>query len=745
MIGDLYREARFLRHMLSQFEGDLAFLASHPHAAFIDFIDAHDVMAYIEPNRKGNLYGFILNVEQELHRQDDEFMRTTMLKSELVLRELLFESPWQVGLLPPHVEELEEEIAYHMERELRERNYLIDEAKRQIRTLKQDKAWRRTEALLCCEPHDPATQRLALESVRHLAPALMRLLCPGPALPRERISALLQPPSKLVPMHDIYWEAFGFNAEWSGRLHTVRPDEERVETWQSYLGGIRLNSIRANRIDAEALAFIEALEAQLAVDGGPLVRVRFVTRAPTLKGTSKRGLDFLSFSRHPRLLALRRNCGIEVGCERFSVALATYYRQLKSLSDDTEAQKEAVTALQKAWADFENARFTGNLRSPSLMAEPGPTEIRILLDWLRSDDDFLRLVHEDLVKSVTEFETATYTLLGGCGQRASSWIRMEPDANGSQVRIVPLRSDVGPVILHSPVFGPVHACRDDLARIVETVGLSAVDRYLCWAVMLACEGRWALAAVYARAAALSAHTSPGQGRSALEEARLLQAQIWRLGGPARDETDTSSPDHTRRGPHRDAVKTVIDARNDLDAITNDRDPRIGAERGAQLLERRLTSGADAEDSEWALRGLALLEQAAGHAADDPLVLSRILALQIAYHLAGQRRRDLWPDYAHAALVGPLRRRLHTLLTYERTLRSDEISGRARAFELIGFQLNADGNQASSSPDENESRPRIPGDLRAGVSAILEELRHSTDQIALLAAQELERILILVDG
>ena len=202
---------------------------------------------------------------------------------------------------------------------------------------------------------------------RRTAPELISLLRPNPDNPIQRIEALIDK-SQLVRLVDINWEQFGFGVDASSRLRAVRPKPEDVKYWSGHLSRLkerRRNSNRANRIDGEALAYLQALNQELSTLQNPRVTARLVTRAMTLIKAGRKAEPKINFLRHPRLMALNNwpDAGIveDQNVRRtLMIALRTYRAQLKIEDSSLDRADEvrlshAIEMLLQAWQQFERS------------------------------------------------------------------------------------------------------------------------------------------------------------------------------------------------------------------------------------------------------------------------------------------------------------------------------------------------------------------------------------------------------
>ena len=103
------------------------------------------------------------------------------------------------------------------------------------------------------------------------------------------------------------------------------------------------NSIRSNRIDGEALAYLQALNDELEAIPAPRVKARLVTRAMTLINAARKATPRIEFLRHPRLLALNRSVASGPTADR-EAANAPGPR-IEDLSGATEVRRRLAFGL----------------------------------------------------------------------------------------------------------------------------------------------------------------------------------------------------------------------------------------------------------------------------------------------------------------------------------------------------------------------------------------------------------------
>ena len=761
-IRDLRSEARNLEYLLGNHLDDLSFLAAPAQGKLLYFVDSHELRAYITPRDPEHLQGFMLLAEQSLKSQSgDPPAFEIQLKSQEFLRELLFERHRQTVLLPSHAEEIDEEIAFQEQRGLSERISLLEAARSQLRRLlgvfgATDKEFRRAEK-------DPAIKRRLVSFFHSAAPALMAVCRPNPQTVMSRVDALVNK-SNLVPLNRVDWERFGFDPATCRSLRELRPTHKNIDRWRDVLTTRRDHTYRSNRIDAEALSFLQALNVKfhsVATQGGPRVRAVLVTRAMALIRAA-RAHENANFVRHPRLLALGTDAQASPPSadraantepeQALKVSLQTYRKQLNVQGRDQEGANEAVQKtvekLAKAWSEFERARLTFELRSqpePDTITDNAAVEddFRRLLEWLRRDADVEELIKNELLSSIRQFGRATFAWGLGRGAEAVH-AHLMPLSDPPRTRVVPMVSGAPlPVEFLARSLMNVEGRYLDITDILSDLQADSAECYVAWSMLFACQRRWRLAAIYLNSAIEIANTKVVQPREAewtRHEVELLRAQISRLGA-----TDDVGSKHMQTPSDRFKWSEKV-----LSRCRRPRDLRVPMERAAQLLECRLLLADDDTSLSTLRAGFELLCDARtlAKAYQDELMLPRILALGICYYVAACSRPKLWPELApeHSAQLRDWHAELHRLLTEQRKdLCRDEISLRARALELIGFQCLAPVDDAlSPSVPAAPKLLRIPSDLCSDVFEIRDRMVHSKDATARLITNEIEQFARLLE-
>jgi hypothetical protein len=744
-LRDLRSEARNLEYLLKNYLEDKSFVVQEPGRRLLYFIDSHELRAYITPNDPEHLNGFMLLPERSRKKrlrgaEATDFEFEIKLKSERFIHALLFERKRQTVLLPSHGEEIDEVIAFQRRKGFRDRISLLDDARLQLRRL-MAKVGTTGKDLQRAES-DPKRKQYIVEFIRNAAPALMALLRPNPDTSMSRVDALIRT-SNLVPLNQVAWHTFGYDAAECEYLRALRPAQSKLDDWRKRLAERPDHTYRSNRIDAEALAYLQELNAEFErlAANGPRVRALLVTRAMALIRTA-RVHGNAEFVRHPRLLVLpgttastlsdQPDQGGQRPEQALRVALQTYQQQLKALIREPKeaseaALKRAVDALLDAWHEFERARLTIELRSqpePSSITEDEAVDAdyRCLLHWLREDADVENLIKDELVSAIRQFGRETFVLGKGSDTEPVN-AHVVPLSDPVCSRVVPMVSGAPLPVeflaagLHRPE--PRYL---DIFQVLSDLEASAAERYVAWSLLFACQRRWSLADIYANSAldvAKLGLVPPREAEWVRHEAQLLRAQISRLG-------QTREPTARFRWSEKALSRTV-----------RLRDPRIPFERAAQLLESRLKLPEETSDCPSLAVGFKLINAARELARNDDLMFSRVLALGICYYVAACAHPGLWPELTpeNRATLQEWHGELHKLLKAKGTgTRREEISVRARAVEIIGFQCFV-------SPDVESTfvqGSRIPSALHLDVFEIRERMASSTDAIAKLIAEGIEQ-------
>jgi tetratricopeptide (TPR) repeat protein len=748
----LRAEAKILEYLLQSYIEDCRFVGDKA-GMIIYFADAHEIKSFIDPNDERNMSGFVLNAERAV--SSDAPGLDLRLKNDLVLRQLLFEQGAQVGLLPSHGEEVNEEIAFKNLLTATTTIRLFDDARDEWSKIRSRPETRQLLALAADGSRSVEQRRQLVAFFREAAPTLMALLRPVQDSPGQRIKALIEK-SSLVRLSDLSWETLGFEEAACERLRNLRPSEDSMQQWRKYLSNKkerRYNSFRSNRIDGEALAYLQALNIELKSISEPRVCARLVTRAMTLINVGRTSRPPLEFLRHPRLLVLNgasypSPAADHKAANALIVSLQTYQAQLKSGDNarstvDDSGLSQVVETLLEAWHKFEQSRLAIDLRAElqtsTSRLEEDDSDLEELIKWFKHDHDMLSLVQSDLLKTISEFGEATFAL-GLEGRESNAQAIILDVSSPSRQRVYPMVVGApGPVDFYGLKTTQERRC--NLGSLTALLQGNSPERYLSWSLLYACEKRWNLAGIYADSAA--AIGTLLKLRTAVAEAHLLRAQIQRLSGSFEGEQKLE-----------EALRRFSRVERDLREGRLATDARALRERAAQLLEFKLHVGAQETNLPPFRRGIELLHDALERHDGDLFVQSRILELGLSFYLAASVHPDLWPDINEAdygvlrnwheqlrRVLNDQRRRL----TMDKNSIMDELSRRARAMEIIGFELVKkwpfrDAAVASERDTRQTEYAQIPVLLRGFVRDLREQLSKCTDLTAKLIYAELDQII-----
>jgi hypothetical protein len=760
----LRTEARSLEFLLRNYLEDKAFLADQA-GKILYFVDAHELKSYLDPGNPTHLQGFILEAERaQFARTMPNFELRMMLQNDQFLQSLLFDASRRVGILPSHLAEVEEEIAFRAGKVFRAQIRLLDQARKEVLKLRHAQQPKALRARMN-NPDDKTVRRDLVRFFGENAPSLIAYLQPNPD--ENRLDALKER-SNLAYVTDLDWKKFGFDDATCERLERLRPPEERVENWRSYLSTRperTRNSSRANRIDGEAIAYLQALNEILSQSKGPRVRGCLVTRTMTLVNSvvelqpTNPTVGAANFIRHPRLLALRGASGnraAEAETEQtLKVALQTYRRQFDAQrhgSDESvDRQSAPIGALVEAWHDFERARLTIELHTQAHdtnLNDEDLGDFRELLQWFSSDTDVATLVNNELRAAVSRFGHATFTLENAANTPIPARVSMLD--HPKRARVVPMIAGApGPVEFGAEAVRRQTSEPTDLMKILDDMDTVSAERYVGWSLLFACQKKWQLAEIYARSAVAIGEfgekpSAGGGSRRSVDEAHLLLAQIQRLGGDAGLGGDEALAESSRDAERR--YKYSMDLLGKFRAAG---DPRWAREQAAQILElqlARLSAKQDRLEEPSIRSGITWIHTALETVqGGDAVLLSRILELGLTYHLAALEHPHIWSDRNETdmAVAREWHRKLHDVLKRQRgdpQVRSEEISLRARAMEIIGFRLlqAQEASTATSSTDIADNRG-VWRNLLVFVRELRDEIKSSTDNCAKLITRTLDKI------
>ena len=739
----------------------------------IYFVDAHELKAYIHGVSNDYIEGFELGPERVLRASRDrpDMLPELRLKCELAIRWLLFKQPQPVIVLPSHGVEIEEEIAYQRQRDLTRDLGLLADARIQLRKLREGRfahEWILQLATRALRGDTDSKEQLT-SYLGRAAPALgvlLNILPTGVDSIQSRIQMLVRE-SRLSTLGSARWSDYKLTEPEVATVRSVGLDEVRVRQWQRRLEARRGNSERSNRLDAEAIAYVENLNATLA-NAGVGARGVLVTHTGTLvhasRETNHRPDALLGVNdpiRHIRLLSwdirdtthaggepntsgnaqARPEDPLGDAVERLEQALEVYNSQIDLRAGESSALPVSeANALMDAWAAFETARSTLGLASdggaPALLLRDdaqGTTEIKRLLEWLRTERELESLIADRLSRLVVTFGREVLTRDGIETLRVI--VRSARSRNDGDVQIVPVAARmVGPVEL------PIRELEADAGphRILfpgEGIELSdgSPRSYLSLSLLHAAKESLALAEVYAKAAADSADFLRQNQLAA--EARLLSAQMLRMTSARAKNGDSRSPDDIRF--RLDSAQRLLTEASRLKT-----GPRIELERAAVDLER-LLHNLDSDDATRRLfaQGLDTVERAHLRVGDDLIVRMRTAELALAYAVAVVA---VSRDYGtKGALTPQFLEHWHRVLTatidHLRTNEDyllEELPLATRALEVIGYSIIHDESVRAGERPAVSGDCGIPNNLSLDIHSVQRGLNACDDRVS----QQLARIL-----
>lgn len=757
----LMHEARLLADLLTQHVEDrrrAQASASQP----IYFIDAHELKAYLHASGKESyMEGFVLQAEETLlalpeNAHLDSYLR---LKSEQMLHWLLFDYPGQVVVLPSHGAEIDDEIGYRSHHLLVSQLGLIAAAKTELLRLRRSalSAKLLTKFVEEAEAGDERSKLRLLQDLEEYAPALSALVRGAPDVMQERIDALLTR-SNLVALEDVNWESFGLDASACAAIRELRMDEALADTWMESLADERGNTFQANRLDAAAIAFLTSLNLLLQ-DQRQNAHAVLVTRAMTLISLIRQNRlahelqqaagDLL---RHSRLVIIApndaRGQSSRDGADEDSVATAL--SQLSLVLDTYQKQLAAGTAgagkagwsaearsLVEAWHRFEAARYTMELSrdgpgAPAIDDRP-LQDLRILLRWLKNDEEIESMVVDRLTDGVWAFRQRVF---------AGSWepggpdlrLRVSRSPRHGRLRIQPAEvQHLGPVEFEAPA-GDVLAQSATWAEVIGFEGLLRVvgqhrnvaEDYLVCAFRHACAKRWSMAAIYADSAVRSA--SLLRARATEGEARLLFAQATRM--------------EIGRWEAGEELRRVRRARAVLEESELwTRDPRCALEGAALTLELMLGNPEATRAPSQFNNGIDDLRNAYVKAARDGDTKVRIAELALLYLIAAKEKLKYFDDKLDSLLLhvrewhGEVVRGLEQLRRSESFV-PEMIARRTLGAEIAGYDVIRELASASRS---EAGAGDMPSEIRVDIHDLQAELRATRERSSDMVAAILQKV------
>jgi len=399
------------------------------------------------------------------------------------------------------------------------------------------------------------------------------------------------------------------------------------------------------------------------------------------------------------------------------------------------------TAFLQAWDSFETSRLAIEARWRGTVGTPSTdTEQQLfqeLLNLFCNERDASSILSERMVVSFDTFGAAASQFLMSSAELRQS-ARLELVHRGSRVQIAPLATaPVGPIEVALWPGSPTEPARSALGTIARNL-VSPAERYLVWSTALACAGQWRQAEIFAHGAQRMAELD-GAGGPTLDEARLLRAEIRRLGAHVAPDADDSVPDDKQR---------YESAMVDLSAVSPVNRVRRIREEAGQVLEavlRRvdIPGLADERMAECAAEIARTIDSIAEGANK-----ARMIAMLLTLHLAAEHGSDVWPSRTASdrdAAYRSHRRLVQILEELHNTGQMDALPRRARALALVGFaRFGADGSVMGSSDKAGLPAPGpgprdVPDNLRGDLPDLIQGLTECPDAIAKLLLRELREL------
>jgi hypothetical protein len=165
-ISELKAESDTLEYLLSGALGDSEFISENKgNKVLYFFVDAHEVKSYIDPEDPDHLVGFTLLAERF---SDDmaSYEFELKLRNDQFLHALLFHGKDETGLLPSHLEEVEEEIAFKSQIWLNNKIALLEKAKEEVKRLQSQSTFKELLAATLALPGDSRLSRRLVDFFR---------------------------------------------------------------------------------------------------------------------------------------------------------------------------------------------------------------------------------------------------------------------------------------------------------------------------------------------------------------------------------------------------------------------------------------------------------------------------------------------------------------------------------------------------------------------------------------------------
>jgi len=744
----LAREANLMRNLYSAYIEDREFLRK-PGARVLIFLDAHEVKAYIDPDLQENLIGFMVEVERAFGNAAERH-KLVALRHDQILNGLLFNPELFVAMLPPHVEEMDREVAFRFDRAVNTALKTVVQAKQEIKA-NLDLA-RRLAAL--AREHSPDQQdqvRATLVTFfQDHAPALTAVLSDRLNTSSKRLTEILDK-SRLRLLTDIDWKALGVDERTAELLRHAEPDSEKRVELRRWLSdrGYRKNSIEANFVDAAAFAYILRIREILRNAGVTSLRLVLASRARSLL---QAGFEYAKsnglrpFVRHPRLLspaAGQAEMLDEASKIAVKTALAVWVSELRRAGESVDDVngfaifERPALAFLETWDTFESSvlavetKWRANIEPSSEVREESQLAER-LIDLFKNDHSVEAVLNGKLIDTIASFADASSRFLLD-DKELSFLARINTTNSGARIEVTPVSATfIGPVQVENWLARP----RLSETGLTEKVPLAEIaerargkaERPLIWAVALACAGRWEQSAIFAKSALQLARLE--QNIATKDEARLLLVKIQRFGanaeGPDADDALNAA------GRYEYALKL-------LERVSDANAGRRLREKTAQLLEAALAN-VEIADVDMQLRHcFRELDQSTAEADGDD-ARSRCCALMLMICLFDARRGG-----THGILKRPqflkARERHEELVailgSWQNQEQVETIPHRVRAMEFLGYVLLDD--DFANGKVESHVAAKIPPELRGELPDLLKGIRSEKDLMAHFLEDELEMI------
>jgi hypothetical protein len=743
----LFSEAQLIRHLFDAYLDDRRFLKLDKRNRILVFLDSNEIKAYVDADAPNSMIGFVFRFEAledgglSTETRNPKRVNEIALRHDQILNGLLFDPSRACGILSSHEEEMEREVRFletkYFDRVLK----LVQRARAEITKDHRETGMRYASAA----KHDPEHNGDLVRFVQSHAPALTAILSDSLSSPFRRMRAVLEN-SSLTLFDEMPWVDLDVSREVANILSAVEPTAADVTDQRKMLRGFdfRKNSLEANYIDSSALAQLSLVRKSLAANNIRHIRVVLVTRARTLLRAAvdiARGRVWVQGGnstsalavRHPRMLALSlEQAAVLDDAANLSLGTAidlwrTQLHALPSTQLEQSVIQTHLNAFIQAWDSFESSRLAMETSWRQGQANDGKASeqskfAQSLIDIFCSVNPEKKL-RDGILKDFMDYGSAANKFLlsrDALQLRA----RISNDSGSDRVTITPLaEAPAGPIQL--TVNHTLATAREDL--LLEHIAEVAIqsEQPLIWALSCACAAEWQQGGIFAESALKLSNfeTDPAVRCLIEDEARLLRAEIRRLGGDTSSRAAASAP--------TDELPTPLDrfeqSQKELAQVSDRNSARRTREAAAQLVEASLLGATISDLGEKLVDSFAKL----GEAADASHNIServRCIALQLVLYLFD--RRYLVPSgnpalRRHESRVKVRHKQLRTLIQQIQEIgHLDVTPRRAKAMELIGYTL-------LDLP--------LPADSRTDLTDLQRGLESCTDAIGRVLRDELERI------